>query len=387
MITKLIKIVTKSYFGFPKKEKIMIFDRNSHSIIDIFNIKKYYILDTRKESFYILFFFWKLFKILKNKKLTLYQSYLIEVIKFIKPKVILNFIDNNFFFFLIKNYLHFNCLLVCFQHSSRLAGEQKLIKNPCIDYFFSINNDSKKVFKNAIPIGSIKNNIFKLHQSKKNIKVITFISQFRRNINHLHNLKSAPKFYFNKYKNLRSKENIFNIFYSTEIKLIPQIIEYCKNKNFNLEIITSSPEGTYDLAEEIKFFEKLINNGFKNYKFLIKKNWKSSYFYLNKKNIIICVDSTLGLEALKQKIKVFFFTREYLYEWYNPIKKYKNLKNKIWTNKIEKNNTFKILDYLYSFDRKKWIFFFNKEIFKRFDIMEYDFRNKNSKKILKNFLT
>lgn len=57
MITKLIKIVTKSYFGFPKKEKIMIFDRKSHPIIDIFNIKKYYILDTRKESFYILFFF------------------------------------------------------------------------------------------------------------------------------------------------------------------------------------------------------------------------------------------------------------------------------------------------------------------------------------------
>lgn len=175
------------------------------------------------------------------------------------------------FFFLIKNYLHFNCLLVCFQNSNRLYGEQKPIKSSCIDYFFSFNSDTKKIFKNAIPIGSIKNNIFKLRQSEKNIKVITFISQFRKNINHLNNLKSASKYYFNKYKNLRSKENIFNIFYSTEIKLIPQIIEYCKNKNFKLEIITSSPEGTYDLAEEIKFFEKLIYNGFKNYKFLIKK--------------------------------------------------------------------------------------------------------------------
>lgn len=387
-------------FYLPKKEKILIFDRYSHCLIDIFNIKKFFILDARKESFYIFFFFWKIIKILKNKNLTLYQSYLIEIIKFIKPKIILNFIDNNFFCFLIKNYLNFDCKLLIFQNGIRRNYEFNFPKDSNIDYFFCFGKNKKfhkKIQQKKIIIGSVKNNFFKLHKPVKK-KVITFISNYRKEEDFYINTKNWSKFYesfkikykkeyLNNFSYYEDYKKYFNMFYFTEKKLIPIIAEYCKKKNFKLEILVTFDNNSIDSDREVDFYEKLIKNNFKNYKFLTRKNWKSSYLNLNKKNILICVDSTLGLEALRQKLKVFFFTRNTLFGRTNIIgKNFPNLKERIWSNKINRKNVFKTLDRLYALSNEKWKVFFDKKIMFRFSYLEYDFKNKKVKKIIQEAL-
>ena len=85
-----------------KEKKFLIFDAEESS--HLFNYLKKNeteILNTRKE----IINFWILLKCFFNFKLS-YKYYLIFYIKTIKPKIIITLIDNNLFFYEIKNFIN-----------------------------------------------------------------------------------------------------------------------------------------------------------------------------------------------------------------------------------------------------------------------------------------
>jgi len=85
-------------FRPPKRKKIVIFDGHGSEHVSMCLPKKsYVILHTRYEK--INFFI--LFKCLLNLKFK-YRDYLKEFINYVKPKILLTYIDNNYFFYQIK---------------------------------------------------------------------------------------------------------------------------------------------------------------------------------------------------------------------------------------------------------------------------------------------
>ena len=125
MIYKLIKIVarTKFYIKRPAKKKILIFDSvGATEIKELFNKKEdVFILDTRKESLN-LFVILKL--IIELKKIN-YRNYLKKYIKLINPKAVVTFVDNNIFFYELKNSFQ-DKIFISIQNGFRLAVDDIL---------------------------------------------------------------------------------------------------------------------------------------------------------------------------------------------------------------------------------------------------------------------
>ena len=96
-LKKLIKI--KLIFQIPQKKDILIYDNEgSNFITEVLDKDSYGILHTRGENlnFYI---YLKLLLCLKFS----YKNYLDEYIKFVNPKVLITWIDNNLNFYEYKD--------------------------------------------------------------------------------------------------------------------------------------------------------------------------------------------------------------------------------------------------------------------------------------------
>ena len=105
MLKKLSQILIKltnsklKYF-LPKKIDLLIFDESSvEDLKYIVKNRKYFILQTRFESVSILYInFFLFFKTILKYRGNLWSAYLISIIEYLKPKVVLSFIDNSFKF-------------------------------------------------------------------------------------------------------------------------------------------------------------------------------------------------------------------------------------------------------------------------------------------------
>ena len=96
-IKKLIKI--KLLFKIPQKKDILIYDNEgAEFIIKILDNNSFEILYVRGENINI-YIYLKLLLRLKFK----YKDYLDEYIKFVNPKVLITWIDNNLNFYEYKN--------------------------------------------------------------------------------------------------------------------------------------------------------------------------------------------------------------------------------------------------------------------------------------------
>tara|TARA_B100000989_G_scaffold299039_1_gene292358 strand:- start:7365 stop:8534 length:1170 start_codon:yes stop_codon:yes gene_type:complete len=298
----------KLFFGSIKSYKkplnsnILIYDSSGLDVLKEY-IKQYdyYLLHVRGEEINLFCFFKSIFQKIfwKGNFLT---AYINQVIIEVKPKIVITTIDNNQFFYLIKDN-HKNIKTIFIQNGWRGGGVDifsYLEKNSKfkVDYMFVFNRSIALKYKEYIKgesllLGSLRNN----HHLNTNYNLIVnsvmFISSFRKNDNN-------PIMMFNSKKEPISWEK----FYSLDELVLSWLKKWCFENNKTL-LICGRSSGK-DIIEEKNWYENLL--GQNNFNFLPRINRGSSYQNIQEAELIVSLGSTLGYEAFGIGKKVAFLT-------------------------------------------------------------------------------
>ena len=387
---KVFKIIFKVKYkiSLPKKKYNLVLDlNNSYYFVNLFNKKKTFFLDTRfdpdfagtknfQNEINLFVLIYSFFKYLNNRKYTLIQHYIISYIRFIDPKNIITFTDNNLFFLSLKN--HFNKKkLIIFQYAwnTRLTFEDmyfrtrkdKPFKKFNIDYTCIWGKNSKSFYSQFINTkylitGSIKNNFF-YNKNKLKKDSLIFISQFRMHFDYDKKTKSFKKNSF--------KDNV-----------IKNILKYCLKHNLKLKILGCAKE---NYIYETNYFNNLL--GEKNFIFLKRSEGFSSYKYSSNYKYFITFCSSLAYELLIRGKRVVFLPWAEQFKIKNKKIKFdesfyssKKKRGLIWSNLSTEKEVFRLLNYIINVRDSSW-----KKVQKLFisPIITYDKNNKLTKKLFK----
>ena len=367
----LKKLFEKSYsFKIPSQSSILLYrhSRELEKTLNKHDLSKL-IIDRREINLFILivtFFF--------TGKIS-FINYVKTFIKVVNPKIVITFIDNDINFYKLKNFYP-NKYFIAVQNGYRFLGRdffgelKNAKKNKIslkIDYYLCFNrfysDYCKKFFKfSSILHGSYRNNLNRIKKIKRLKKDLLFISQYYPATN---------------------STNEHSIFYSLEKKLLPIIEEYCFKNKLNLIImLRNGKENIKRHNSEMKFYNSFLNGKFKATK------EKNNYNLLDKYQNIICIDSTLGYEALARNKKVLFFhnrtikhNNRYfkdLFGWPKPINDCQ-----FSLNRIERKTIHKFLNKNLKLNYRKW-FMLNNKYFN--DLIFYDYKNKQLTKLINECL-
>lgn len=314
-------------FNSPAKVDVLVFDEYSEKNLQKTILKdlNYSILPRRRKFFYIsfkiiIYFFLNLdLQILKKLRLgnnllgflkqCFYISYLKAWIKCVMPKVVITFIDNDWYFqYLDKN--NKNIKFITIQNGIRLKsnlkdpyGENSIPMSKIYHSNFFCFGLSQKFFykkfqhevKNIFPVGSLKLSQY-LEQKqiikRRKFNYLLLISQWDINI-----MKN------NIYPEIKSAMNLLNKYLSL----------FLKHHNFKLKIAWR----TNNYMERL-YFKSYFNN---ITNLLDKKTEFSSYYLLNDAKLILTIHSTLGWEAYSLGKKVIFTNFTKSDQYYIPINK------------------------------------------------------------------
>ena len=369
-ILKLFK--SKFILKDPSIKDVLILDYGTCYFNELFLKNKAIILKTRGEEYYLKILIISFFDWIKLKNKSLGQVYIINCIKYIKPKFILTFHDYNSFFLSLKKTFP-EKKLIFFQSSQRSfislksildEKKKKKINKYIVDYIFLWGNYYKKYFSSFcqakyFTTGSVKNNLFS-NKKTLNKNHISFISQFR-----MHNKK--PGFMVDTNEN---KKKI----------ILRTLSKYCKKNNISIYII--GQQSKYKGIQSEKFYySKLFKEA--KVKYLCKNNFLSSYENTEKLNNFITFSSSLGLELISRGKKVSFIK---IQKDRFPKSNYKqylfNLKsdNKNCVSSVEKRKLFKFFNFLTTKNNPTFRKIYKKD-FKKYII--YDQKNRSTKRKLR----
>ena len=320
-----------------------------------------------------------LFKTLFKKKIS-YQSYLIEYIRSVKPKIVVTFIDNNLFFYKLKKEFP-NTKFVSIQNGYRFLNDEmlsvlfslghKVTKSIySSDYYLVFNNQMKKLMEKyintkCIVIGSLRNNKIDLVKFDPNPKEsIGFISRFTPAI-----LRSTIN------KNIKDKDYIVHKFSS---ELLCNVARYCQKYNKKLMILTSRKNF---IDDEKKYYKKILTDH--KYEFLTKENEFDSYKNLLQVDLAISPSSTLGSEGLGRGMKVISFSEDKIlgsnFGW--PF--LDDLQGSFFSNNYQYSNVEKMINYVLNLNNEEW----NQLLTQYQDYTcHFDYQNKKLKKIISDLL-
>jgi surface carbohydrate biosynthesis protein len=302
-------------FKYPKKTKLLVFD--THKINFLLNYLKKFKYETMPVRYEEINFFILLKTFLNYKfNLKFMQNYILNFIQFVNPKIIISFIDNNIFFYQLKNYFP-NLKTVVIQNglsAQPFFDKIKSKKKLKVDYAYCWGEATSKKFKKilnskTIKIGSMKNNLVKLKKLKKNKKRIYLISGFgSRYINNLDN-------------------PIINRSIENKSKVLRFIHDVCSQKKLPFYILKKT--NTRD--EEI-YLKKI----FKEKEYFIEKkiNFASNYQVCDRNKFFISFDSAMGFEALARGARVLFLNINDCFSLH-----YKKF-DILWGSKLPRNGAF-----------------------------------------------
>ena len=201
--------------------------------------------------------------------------------------------------------------------------------------------------------GSLKNNIVKIKEKKKNLLV--FISSYGLGNN------------------------------STELKIIPILLKYCLKNNLKFLIINRMKT-----KKEIDFY--LSFKGILKKNMIVRKNYSHtnqllSYKVIDTAKIAICLNSTLGYENLSRGNRTLFINTKdrnlncssfLSFGW--PVKFKKN--GPLWLGSVNRSNIFYKLDYILKLKSFKW-----KKIQKKYtkNIINYEYKNTSLLKLINKY--
>jgi len=289
---KFLKVLAQSKIDFmlPEKLDLLLYDFDGNNIaLKIFKSKKYGIFHARKERFNLPI----LIKCFLNNPLKIdFLSYADAYIKYVKPKILITFNDNNLGFYRVNKK---NLISIAVQRGNRsyhndfLKDLKTKKKKYHINYYFVFNKSYSDHVKKYIKakytlLGSPLSNIQKIKKSKKN--GICYISTFSI---HTFNAAKEDKTFYKKY-------------YSREMDFVKELYLFATSMKTNLHILGKFKTNENQIIEE-NFYKK-INN-----KIIFKKNSKTrnTFNIINKYSLSVGISSSLNLEILGRKNKIFFF--------------------------------------------------------------------------------
>jgi surface carbohydrate biosynthesis protein len=376
-VKKFLKllIIANYKFTFPPKKNTIVLDLDSsNNFLKLFKKNKSVFLNTRYKELYLLILIYSVFKYFFNSKKTLLQHYIINCIKYVDPKNILTFTDNNLFFLNLKKIFNQKKLII-FQYAwlTRLTFDdmylkkENIIKKYNVDYTCIWGENSKNFYNQFIDTkylitGSIKNNFFQ-YKNQLDKNSIIFISQFRMH------------FDYDK-KNKTYKKDIF------KDNVLKNILNYCLKKNYKLKILGCAIENS--LYEE-NYFNFLL--GKKNFIFLKRNNPLCSYEYSLRYKYFITFCSSLGYELMSVGKRVAFlpwksefFIKNNKVQFNQSFYSSRYKVGPMWSNLSFKKEIYRILNYIINTKNNRW-----KKIQKKLinPIIVYDKNNNQVKKLFK----
>jgi surface carbohydrate biosynthesis protein len=365
----------KTWF-FPSSSDIIIVDESgSESIFPFLENLKVTIIYTRGEKVNIPCLVYAV--ILRIFKFDcFYISYVGAYIKLTSPKVLITFIDNNPSFYKLS--LNFPKIQTVFIQNGFRCSHNDIFetlsysKKQHVDFMLVFGKTigelySKYISGKVIPIGSLKNNSILRgdnYLDAKDKNKVVFISQWRN--------KPTIGFFLPSY-------NIeYDLFYKAEKEVLNFLSKWCLANICKLEICGCSElEGKNEHA----YFKKLLPNF--SFEFSKKESNISSYSCIDKAEIVVFIDSTLGYESLSRGNKTAALTiRSEILGWddysFGWPKKFPNY-GLFWTNELDIIRFGNIMNYLKNVSDKEWKSVVNEVMT---DIIEYDPGNMRIKELI-----
>jgi surface carbohydrate biosynthesis protein len=330
----LLRIKLK--FNKPNKNKILLFDYTNESIFKRLIKRKIGVLYRRLEeiNLYILFM-----AIKSCGFFNLGKSYIKTYIEYVEPKIIITFNELHGTFYLLKKLVKKNSFYtIAIQDGYRTlpnfsSFNLKNKKKYKVDKILNFSRKDKKLYENIsnspkVVAGSFRNNFYKKTKNIKNKKIL-LISQYR-----------------DEYKN---NEKIK--YFIREIKILDFLKTFCEKNNIKYLIATKPgvSKNNYMSAFNLQ----------KNSEIISDLNFKKKYEIVDKSEVTIFADSSLGMEALSRGNKVISF----------PFKPYFGVPKFFWSHKINQDIFEKKLNLIYGMKINTWLKRINnkKEVFVKYN--------------------
>ena len=275
------------------------------------------------------------------------KAYVDEYILKTRPRVLLTFIDNNPNFYELSN-KHSEVKTIIVQNGWRnnirsILSDSFETKNYQVDYMFMFGKSigsfyATKILGNVIAAGSFKSNKVKIASWPKN-QVVLFLSQISGYPT------SEVMFTLNDGEQISEE-----IYYAAEIDLLPLLHKWCTINKYQLQICSRS-----DSTGEESFYKDLLKGD--DWEYIRRNNVVSSYQLVDKSEIVVAIDSTLGLESLGRgnKTAFFDFRSRSIDGWPSfwwPTKQ--SLSGPFWSNLNSYDEVDRVLQFLVSTDEKVW---------------------------------
>lgn len=362
----------KKYFLKPRHYKVLIFDRvGSENFVSYFSPEDVHIMDVRGESINLYVLFKSIFYFVTNK-----MGYIDTYINYVKPRLVITFIDNGIKFYTIKQ-IYPHTITIFFQNGYRqevadifsyLMKAENTKDTYHVDYMFTFSSAigrkySQYIKGQIIPIGSFKNNNFCASASLEiEKKSLVFISQFRKKLEH----DNVP-FVFDG----SGKGVVWDDYYMSDKRVVKFLKEFCERKGLSFKICGMANN---KLSEEYEFYKYLL--GEDGWDFLPKLNPYDGYVNAYSAEFIVFVDSTLGYEALAagKKVASFSSRADILgssacnFGWPADLP----AEGPFWSNKCDENELERVMNYITTVGDLEWEKVRSKYVI---DVMAYDVGN------------
>ena len=378
MINQILIFIKKIFdiklkFSTPSKNEVLVWDFHSKELANkIFYENKITYLATRKEEINFFILMKMIFKGRFSK-----ISYFVEFIKFVNPKIVITFIDNNPIFYELRNYINIPTISV--QSGNRNSFNDvfgileklnhQILKNYKVDLMFVWNKQVGEKYKkffdtNYIVSGSVLSN----SMVKKNLKkdnCLIYISNFRT----MHLKKN----------DFACKNITWSEFLKDEVELLNYLYIFCKEKKLKLKILGKYLNTELDKKFELEYFKKIING--ENWDIIENNKDRNTY------EIIAGTNSSLLFESLGRGNKTIFYTvRPNVYPINTQTFGYlsnKPFKGPFWINKLDAKYFGEMTNKVNDLSQIEWNNLINPYLD---DIVKFDPNNSIIKKRLKEFV-
>ena len=375
-------ILTRKSFLLPKPSNILIyggrsdwFDECLEEILNPYSVGKLCSLTDEVNVPVLLLSFLQRC----NVKDAYYDLYIRKV----NPNVVITYIDNNpeFYSLSVRNssiktlfiqngvrgYYGVFDLLDNKELNQRYKVDYMLVFGQCVGTEYA-----KYISGSVVPIGSFKNNNIPVIKKKQN-GTIVFVSQYR-NITGIE--MDGIVYTFNQF------------FLQSDKIIVPFLVDYAKEKGLHFKIIPSQQysEGSKDLENEKNYYNEIVGA---ECDFIERKRIEDSYESIDAAEIVVAIDSSMGLEAIARGTKTAIFSirsstleladlSDLNYGW--PGNYQDN--GVFWTNLPDRRIFRRILDHLLDVSHEQW----TAEVIEHgfWDLMQIDSGNSKFLEIIEN---
>ena len=350
----------------PKKSEVLIFDLVSEEVLKPYLVKYSFAkLAIRGESINIpcCFIAMKSLAFWKGK---FFRAYIDAFIDVASPKLVITFIDNNIAFYEIsKRFLNIKTILLQNGIRDNWLDLHDKTKKYYVDYMLVFGSSIAKYYSahisgEILPIGSLINNNVSNYNNHKG-KDVLFISQWQIEE------KDGHAFHINYDGTLVNWDQ----FFMAEVLVLKFLDNWCAENGKKLKICGREK---INKASEILFYSNYLKKC--KWKYIPNTSKSSAYKLVDRAEMVVFIDSTLGYESIARGKKTAALTcrGENLNNKSRNFGWPENLPNNgpFWTNTQDNVQFRRIMTYLNTINEANW-----QEARNRFasKLMDFDLEN------------